>query len=97
MKTAKLQRRIRILRWIHKTLGLQSYIRITMQLQNSVKVHAQVGGDPATADYFRDVLIKQMAYDILDMGLAEIERAQPDNDHILGLETWRATVKIILP
>jgi len=97
MKTAKLRRRLRILRWVQRAMGLDGVSRITLEQKAYVIVTAvaiKESGMPKS--YVEDILVKQMTWEMLKAGLALIEKEQ-HGDPIHDMEAWRATVKIIIP
>ena len=96
MKTKKLRRRLRIFRWVQRALGLEQITRITMELKSYIRVSSTAMKEGAMPKgYVEDILVKQMAWEIIKQNLAPSEKGEVED--ILDLETWRASVKIIVP
>lgn len=98
MRTDKLQRRIRILRWIRRVMGLNGLVQMSIYLDGSKKVTVEYANHMERSyPYIQEMIVNRMTREMMRAGLVKLEKGTEGDDYIHNMETWTASVKIIIP
>jgi len=97
MNNKKLWRRIRILKWIHRTLGLSSYVTLTTKASSMVKLSIEYKKDRLAAEaYVEAQLAEKLAIEMIKKDLVKITKSMEGDDFVKGMETFRGQITIKL-
>ena len=97
MKDKKLWRRVRILKWIHRILGLSSYVTLTTRASSQVKLSIEYKKDGLAAEAWVEAqLAEQLAIELIKKDLVKISKGVEAGDFAQGIETYRGYITVKL-
>ncbi|KKN15090.1 hypothetical protein LCGC14_0989650 [marine sediment metagenome] len=96
MKTKKLGRRLKILRWIRKQMGLNGLVQMSIFLQSSKKITFEAIKIGHSDAMMEAQLTDALAEELVKFDLVRLDKGTEGDDYIKGMETWIASLKIII-